>query len=108
MRPKWITRSLSEVYFSLYRRKRLETSSTRTAEVMASQLLGEVALEAAEHRERKEEQDGGAHDHDAELRRVPHHPGVGREDGDRRAVAGERLGLVVDGALEREDDRRDR
>ena len=49
--PPWMTRSFSELYFSWYRRNRLEMSRDVDGEVAhASELLGEVALEPAERR----------------------------------------------------------
>src|SRR5580704_8766018 len=59
VRPPWIRRSFSELYFPWASRKRLETSLTSTAtSLICLELLGEVALETAEH-------DQGDHeDHD--------------------------------------------
>src|SRR5581483_10370062 len=104
-RPKWMARSFSDVYFSWYSRKRLETLST-AMEVEAtgwSELLGEVALEAAEHGQGDDEEDGADDDHPRQLPDVP--TGTDTDGQDADAV---RFGLVVDGPLEREDDGRHR
>src|ERR1019366_1444208 len=59
MRPPWSTRSFMELYFSLYRRKRLERSETSMAWAMGLQLLGEVAFELPEDHQGEQEEPAG-------------------------------------------------
>src|SRR3974377_677526 len=103
--------SLSEVYFSKYRRKRLEMSWTSTAVVLTgSELLSEVAGQSAEHDHRHVPEDKGNRQDDAVG------PQVGRR-GPRREYSllgvthrGQRHQphLVVEDALEGHDHRRHR
>src|SRR6476619_5264877 len=94
-------------------RNRFPTSSTSIATLMASDLLREVALAAAEEAQREPEQHRGDDDHDREVAEVPPHGLVG-EDRERTAAARLRQSSaaarrrsdqdVVERPLERDDD----
>ena len=80
--PPWIRRSLTVLYWPWARRKRLETSRTSTAKSLTrSELLGEVALEAAEGGEGDEEQHQPEDEHDADEGGVPEVPVLGQDRG---------------------------
>src|SRR5580704_10883172 len=73
-RPPWMIRSLTVLYCPWASRKRLETLRTSTAKSLTSQLLGEVALEPAEHGQRDQEQHGRQDQDDEVESDVPGHP----------------------------------
>ena len=98
--PPWMTRSFSELYFSWYRRKRLETSRTSTASRSPLELLGEVALEPAEDDEGEEEEHGRRRARTAQVEHGVRQP-MPRWGGRRTwcgfpADDGGRAGLAVD------------
>src|SRR5581483_11701329 len=102
-------RSLMELYFPCARRKRFDTPLTSTAiSLICSEFLGEVAFEAAEDGECHQEEDDAEQQHSAVESGVPGHA-VQRERSEWLTSDGVAdVHLRVQGALEGEDERRQR